>query len=142
MTAPVIVNTPGWSWDVTGVEDHPLGDDQVILGAHRYANDEASFDAAERAEAGDAWARLARSRPVLLDEVGNYNGPDFANSLAWTQGMIDFATRWVRAGDGAGVVAFNWRWSDPNTLTDDAGGLTAWGRAFRDGYLSRVTGRG
>jgi len=142
MTAPVIVNTPEWSWNVTGVEDHPLGDDQVVLGAHRYANDEPSFTAAERAEAAGAWARLARSRPVLLDEVGNYNGPDFANSLAWTQGMIDFATRWVRREEGAGVVAFNWRWSDPNTLTNDAGGLTAWGRTFRDGYLSRVTGHG
>lgn len=142
MEAPIVVNTPGWSWNLAPIAFYPLGDDQLVLGAHRYANDEPRFHAGERAEVRRSWARLAQQRPVLLDEVGNYNGPEFANSEAWTRGMVDFAARWVREDEGAGVVAFNWRWSDPNSLTDPDGGLSSWGRSFVERYLRRVDSSG
>jgi hypothetical protein len=133
MESPIVVNTPGYSWDLRGVRDHPLGDDNLVLGAHRYANDERALNRRE-IEAG--WASMARTRPVVLDEVGNYNGDGFANSVDWTRDMIDYARRWVERGEGSGAVAFNWRWSDPNTLTSpEDGELTEWGRIFVRRFL-------
>jgi hypothetical protein len=136
MESPIMVNTPGYSWDLTGVRDHPLGDEDLVLGAHRYANDAGGLTEEDRREIEDGWARMARTRPVVLDEVGNYNGGGFANSVEWTRDMIDYARRWVEQGRGSGVVAFNWRWSDPNTLTSpEDGELTEWGRIFVERFL-------
>lgn len=138
MESPIVVNAPGWSWNLEQVGAHPLGDDQLVLGAHRYANDATSFDEKQQAEVERMWAGLARTKPVVLDELGNYDGSQFANSSAWTKGMVDFAARWVNEDHGAGVVAFNWRWSDPNSMTQYGGGLTRWGRTYLDGYLRQV----
>lgn len=138
MEAPIVVNAPGWSWNLSEVASHPLDDDQLVLGAHRYANDATTFDAEQQAEVERMWAGLARSKPVVLDELGNYDGDAFANSAAWTRGMVDFAARWVNQDEGAGVVAFNWRWSDGNSMTQYGGGLTRWGRTYLDGYLRKV----
>jgi hypothetical protein len=138
MTSPIVVNAPGWSWNLTEVASHPLDDDNLVLGAHRYGNDSTHFDEEERQEVEQSWAGLARSAPVVLDELGNYDGAGFANSEAWMRGMVDFAARWVNEDEGAGVVAFNWRWSDPNSLTEYGGGLTSWGRTYLDDYLRKV----
>jgi Cellulase (glycosyl hydrolase family 5) len=136
MESPIMVNTPGYSWDLTGAREYPLGDEDVVLGAHRYANDATSLTPEARREIERGWARLAARRPVVLDEVGNYNGDGFGNSVEWTREMIDYARRWVERGEGSGVVAFNWRWSDPNTLTSPEGGeLTEWGRIFVNRFL-------
>jgi predicted membrane metal-binding protein len=83
-------------------------------------------------------ARRGYSGPVVLDEVGNYNGDGFGNSVEWTREMIDYARRWVERRQGSGVVAFNWRWSDPNTLqSPEDGELTEWGRIFVERFLER-----
>jgi hypothetical protein len=138
MDAPIVVNTPGYSWDLTGARDHPLGDEDIVLGAHRYANDATELTEEGRREIERGWARLAARRPVVLDEVGNYNGEGFGNSVDWTREMIDYARRWVERRQGSGVVAFNWRWSDPNTLTSpEDGELTEWGRIFVERFLER-----
>jgi hypothetical protein len=138
MESPIVVNAPGYSWDLTGVRKHPLGDEEIVLGAHRYANDATGLTAEGRSQIERGWARIASRRPVVLDEVGNYNGDGFGNSIEWTREMIDYARRWVERGRGSGVVAFNWRWSDPNTLTSpDDGALTEWGRIFVKGFLER-----
>ena len=141
MRSPILVNAPGWSWSLARVPEHPLGDEDIVLGAHRYANDERELDDQGLREIAQGWAQLARRRPVVLDEVGNYNGDGFVNSVAWTRDMVDFARNWVKTGEGSGVVAFNWRWSDPNTLTDPANGeLTEWGRIFVNRFLEKTNG--
>jgi Cellulase (glycosyl hydrolase family 5) len=140
MDSPIVVNAPGYSWDLTGVREHPLGDEDVVLGAHRYANDARGITAEGRRQIEASWARLARTRPVVLDEVGNYNGEGFANSVAWTREMIEYARGWVEQGQGSGVVAFNWRWSDSNTLTSpEDGRLTEWGRIFVKRFLEETS---
>lgn len=138
MRNPVMVNTPGYSWDLSGVRRHPLGDRQVVLGAHRYANANTRLGPQQRSEIDGAWASLGRRRPVVLDELGNWNGPEFPNSLAWTRDMVRFARRWVERREGSGIVGFAWRWSDGNSMTRLGGGLTPWGRAFVRGYLRRT----
>jgi Cellulase (glycosyl hydrolase family 5) len=139
MESPIVVNTPGYSWDLTGIRRYPLDDENLVLGAHRYANDAHGLTGAGRREVEIGWARMARTRPVVLDEVGNYNGEGFANSVDWTREMIDYARRWVGQGEGSGVVAFNWRWSDPNTLTSPGDGrLTEWGRIFVRRFLEDI----
>jgi hypothetical protein len=138
MESPIVVNTPCYSWDLTGAREHPLGDEDIVLGAHRYANDSTSLTREGRRQIERGWARLASRRPVVLDEVGNYNGDGFGNSVEWTREMIDYARRWVERRQGSGVVAFNWRWSDPNTLTSpEDGELTEWGRIFVERFLER-----
>ena len=140
MDSPIMVNAPGYSWDLTGVREHPLGDSNVVLGAHRYANDARGLTAEGRHQIEEGWARMARTRPVVLDEVGNYNGDGFANSVTWTREMISWARGWVEQGAGSGVVAFNWRWSDPNTLTSPENGrLTEWGRIFVERFLEETS---
>jgi hypothetical protein len=140
MRNPVVVNTPGFSWDVSGVERHPLGDRQVVLGAHRYANDERRLGQSQRAEIQAAWAGFTERRAVVLDELGNWNGTQFPNSFAWTRDMVRFARRWVARRGGSGAVGFAWRWSDPNTMVAPGGELTPWGRAFVRGYLRSAGG--
>lgn len=139
MDSPIMVNAPGYSWDLSGVPEHPLGDEDIVLGAHRYANDARGLTAEGRRQIEEGWARMARRRPVVLDEVGNYNGEGFANSVTWTREMIEYARGWVERGRGSGVVAFNWRWSDPNTLTrPEDGRLTEWGRIFVELFLEET----
>jgi hypothetical protein len=139
MNSPIVVYAPGYSWDLTGVPEHPLGDEDIVLGAHRYANDARGLTAEGRREIEEGWARMARTRPVVLDEVGNYNGEGFANSVTWTREMIEYARGWVERGQGSGVVAFNWRWSDPNTMTSpEDGRLTEWGRIFVERFLEET----
>lgn len=138
MRNPVMVNAPGYSWDLSGVRSHPLGDDQVVLGAHRYANEQTELGPKQRNQIEAAWAALGERRAVVLDELGNWNGPEFPNSLAWTRDMVEFARRWVARRGGAGLVGFAWRWSDGNSMTQRGGGLTPWGRAFVEGYLGRI----
>jgi hypothetical protein len=140
MKSPVMVNTPGYSWDLSGIRTHPLGDDQVVLGAHRYANANTRLGPKQRREIQAAWAGLAKRRAVVLDELGNWNGFQFANSPAWTRDMVGFARGWVERRGGSGVVGFAWRWSDANTMTRRGGRLTPWGRVFVRGYLGRTDG--
>jgi hypothetical protein len=137
MRSPVMVNAPGYSWDLSGVPTHPLGDDQVVFGAHRYANEQTELGPKQRAEIEAAWAALGERRAVVLDELGNWNGPEFPNSLAWTRDMVGYTRRWVAQRGGAGLVGFAWRWSDANTMTRGSR-LTPWGRVFVHGYLGRI----
>jgi hypothetical protein len=142
MTAPIVVNAPGWSWSLSAIAAHPLGDDDLVLGAHRYANEKADLDAGERREVRQDWARLAGSRPVVLDEVGSWNGPQFANSLEWARDMVEFVAEWVGKRHGAGAIGFNWRWSDPNSMVDAEGGLSDWGEIYVSRYLREMDGGG
>jgi hypothetical protein len=138
MDSPIVVNGPEYSWNVAKVAHRDLGDDNVVLGAHRYANDARTLTAQGRAESDAGWAALAERRAVVLDEVGAYNGPQFANSLAWARDMLEFGSRWVNERGGSGVIGFNWRWSDGNSMVGRGGRLTGWGRAFVGLYLRRT----
>jgi hypothetical protein len=140
MESPIIVNGPGYSWDLSRVRPSALGDPDIVLGAHRYANEATWLDPNTRGEIESGWARFARHRAVVLDEVGNYN-PGYGSSIEWARQMIAFAREWVEGEEGSGAVAFNWRWSDPNTLVDpESGVLTEWGRIFAEGFLGGVDG--
>jgi hypothetical protein len=144
-TAPIIIHTPMWSWDLRGVETHPLDDPlhNLIFAVHRYANENQTFTDAERAACDRNWADLAARLPIIVDEVGGQNPPTPMH-LDWNRGFLDYCADWVTHRDGNGVVAFNWYWCDDNSLTGDwrqhrnTGELTDWGIAFRDHYLSRV----
>jgi hypothetical protein len=166
-TAPIIVNGVTWSWDLSQVASHPLGDGDVVFGAHRYANDCATFDDTPSAESPNGqisavnrlWAGLSATLPVVVDEVGNYDGPAPGydagcngsgphtwNAFTWVQSYVPWLTDWVNRRSGDGVIAFNWRWEDGNTLTGSptetgpTEKLNAWGALYRSAYLRRVGG--
>jgi hypothetical protein len=140
MESPIIVNGPGYSWDLSAVSRTSLGDPNIVLGAHRYANGGSGLDHEALREIGSGWARIAKRRAVVLDELGNYNG-GYGASIEWTRQMTAYAREWVERGRGSGVVAFNWRWSDANTLVDpETNELTEWGRIFTEDFLGATRG--
>lgn len=128
VTAPVVVNVPRFSTDLRLIDRYPLGDANVVYGAHRYGNDNAAFTPQERAAVEAAVGGPSRRHAVIVDEFGNWNGPQFPNALAWSDGMARWIAGWVRRGDGQGATGFNWRWSDPNTMLGADDRLTAWGQ--------------
>jgi len=138
MLSPIVVDGVWWSWDLTRIDDFSLGDGNVIYAAHRYANNHATFDAAERGSADQQWGDAAAQHAILVEEVGAFNGPGMGNSPEWLRGFLDYAADWVNHRGGVGAVAFNWHWVDPNTMTHDDGTLTQWGQDFVDHYLNRV----
>lgn len=144
MGSPIVVDGTWWSWDLTRIDDFPLGDANVIYGAHRYANNNDTFNATERDSADRQWGAAAAQHAILVEEVGAFNGPEMRNSPEWMRGFLDYVADWVNNRGGVGAVAFNWHWVDANTMTQDDGTLTQWGHDFLDHYLNRVgvTGAG
>jgi len=70
---------------------------------------------------------------------------------SWSAGFIDYLREWTlgisshtengvtynHSIGGDGVIAFTWRWSDGNTLTDWRGfTLRSWGEIFVNQYMS------
>ncbi len=135
VTSPVVVNTPNFSTDLRELDRHPLDDDQVLFGVHRYGNERASFTGDERRLVEAQIGEPSRRHPTFVDEVGNFNGPQFPNAIAWSDGMTRWAAGWIARGDGLGATGFNWRWSDANTMIDGAGKPTPWGTVFTRNIL-------
>jgi len=128
--SPIVVNGPAFSFDLRPIARHPLGDDAILYGAHRYGNTHAEFDASERTAVEQGIAQPSRTHPVLVDEIGSFNGPQFPNSLAWAKGMTRWIAEWTARGDGLGATGFNWRWSDPNSMLGPDDRLSPWGEVF------------
>jgi hypothetical protein len=141
MTAPVVVNTPSWSSSLTGLDAYRLADRGLVYGVHTYADDAPAFDAAARRAAEANWAGLAVGRPVVVDQVGAWNGTGRLNSGRWLTGFIRYLRHWVNRRGGAGASAYMWRWVEPNRMVGRHDTLTTWGRLFVRGYLGRVQGR-
>jgi hypothetical protein len=127
-TAPVVVNVPNFSTDLRLIDRYPLGDANVVYGAHRYGNDNPAFTLQEQAAVLAAVGGPSQRHAVIVDEFGNWNGSQFPNALAWSNGMARWIADWVRRGDGQGATGFNWRWSDPNSMLGADDRLTAWGK--------------
>ncbi len=140
MNSPIIVNTIGWSWDLSQVGSYPLHDNNIIYGAHRYPNPAThfTFNAADQASCDTMWANLAAQFPIIVDEVGAENNRQ--TYLAWDQKFIDYVAAWVNTREGAGAVAFVYYWSDGNSMTEDSqhGVRNQWGNIFYDHYLTKV----
>lgn len=138
MRSPIVLNTPNYSSDLSKVDQYPLGDPDVVYGAHAYANNHLGVGAPERALYEGLWAGLARRHAVIVDEVGNFNGPNLPNSAQWASEFMTFTRDWVRQGGGSGAIGFTWHWVDPNTMTGDDGALTPWGRTFVDTFVRQL----
>jgi hypothetical protein len=151
-SSPIVVNGPSWSWDLSQIDSatyrltdpmFPSGAN-IVYGAHRYANDCAHFDNTPSSEypngqitaVQQAWANLAATNAVYIDEVGSYDGPAPGfnagcngsggatwNAITWLKdpstgtGFIPWAMSWIQSGGGSGMVGFNWHWVDGNDMT-------------------------
>jgi hypothetical protein len=137
---PILINTVHWSSDLSRIYEYPLGDDNLVYGARRYGNDHQTFDSSHRQQVEAWWGTLAQDSQFafVIDEVGAYNGRQFANSIDWVRGFMDYTTDWVNNRGGDGIIPFVWYWSDGNSLTNRDGSLTPWGNIFVDQYLDRV----
>ena len=134
-TRPIVINCVGWSWDCSQIGSYPLGDANLIYGAHRYGNGASSFDAASAASCDSSWANLASSYPMIVDEVGLYNGT--ASPPAWGAGFLDYVNNWVKTRNGSGLIGFNDSWSDANSMTNADGSWNAWGQTLITHYWSQ-----
>jgi hypothetical protein len=138
-TQPILINCIGWSWDCSQIASYPLGDANLVYGAHRYGNGAPVFDAAQQASSDLLWANLSSSYPMIVDEVGIKNGP--VGPVAWAAGFLDYSTNWVLHRQGGGVIGFTDGWSDGNSMTNaDDGSWTDWGLAFITHFLMTVPG--
>jgi hypothetical protein len=128
-TQPIVVNCIWWSFVCDQVASYPLGDPNLVYGAHRYGNGNVTFDGAQAASCDALWANLASSYPVIVDEVGLYNG--MTSPSSWGAGFLDYAADWVRTRKGSGVIAFSDSWSDGNSMTDYTdGSWNDWGQTL------------
>jgi Cellulase (glycosyl hydrolase family 5) len=140
-TQPILINCVGWSWDCSQIASYPLGDTNLIYGAHRYGNGAVAFDASQQAASDVSWANLASTYPMIVDEVGLENGP--VSPVAWGAGFLDYTTNWVITRQGSGVIGFADAWSDRNSMTNSAdGSWSDWGVAFITHYLLKVSHTG
>ena len=136
-TAPLIINTPVWSWDFSGIDKYPLKDPlkKIIYAAHRYANENKSFTDEQETNCDKSWASLAARYPIVVDEVGGQNSPYEIHS-EWNRGFVSYCADWVNDKQGCGVVAFNWYWCDDNSMSGDwrrnrnTGELNEWDGSF------------
>ena len=140
---PIVINSIRYSSDLSQIEEYPLPDNNLIYGIHRYGNNNPDLSQALTQEYNAQWGELAANSnyAFIIEEVGNYNGSSFLNSITWTSEFIDFATDWVNNRGGDGVIAFNWYWSDGNSLTTDSKDLSAWGLIFKKQYLDKVSAK-
>jgi len=133
---PIVINCIDWSWDCSQINSYPLGDNQIIYGAHRYGSGASAWSASDSADADAKWANLATQVPVIVDEVGAYNPP--ASPMSWSVGFLGYVTNWITTRQGAGAIAFNQYWSDPNTMQDANGAWNPWGMTFINSYIAKV----
>ncbi len=138
MASPIVINTVSWSWDLSKIETYPLGDGNIIYGAHRYGNNHATFDASEQSACDKLWANLSTTHAIIVDEVGAWDFSGVRNSFAWVQSFIDYTANWVNHRGGAGLIAFVWYWSSPNTMVNVNGSLNDGGSWFNTHYLQHV----
>lgn len=131
-TAPIVLNAPAWSWTWAQYPDFKINDTNIVLGPHIYANGSQTFDPG-RVD----WARLSSIYPVMVDEVGNddVGAPNPSGSASWNRQFFTFLATWVKNQHGAGCLAFNWNWSDGNSMTDGHDNLKAWGQVYRTYFL-------
>lgn len=151
---PVVVNGLAWSWTLSMILNYPLRDPNLILGAHRYANDcpdfltstcRGRYPAGQLTEVRQRWAEIGSRYPVIVDEVGANNGKQYPNSMAWADQFVTWAATWTTQGSGSGLIAFTWRWPNTNTMVgtpdvaDTSTQLSEWGHIVVEKFV-RATG--
>lgn len=133
---PIVINTPGWSNDISQIPQYHLPDNNIVYGWHRYADGQTFNQSKE----DQAWAstKLSSRFAIIGDELGAYNGDPSTVNLQWNRDILDYAVEWVKNRGGDGVIAFTWRWCDDNTMSDGGGSeqLTEWGTIFKDRFLT------
>jgi hypothetical protein len=133
-TGPIVVNCIAWSFDCSKVLSYPLGDAQLIYGAHAYGAGATTWDAAQQADVDAKWANLSARVPVIVDEVGTTVPP--SSPLTWSQGFLTYVVNWVRNRSGSGCIAFVNSWSSDNAMIDaTTGKWNAWGQTYLDFYV-------
>jgi hypothetical protein len=159
--SPIIVNGIYWSGRMDKILQYPLHDNHgnvdmnLIYGPHKYGNDDTDFwtqslDEVEQYRTGIA-DDPNNPYAIIIDEVGNYN--EGKGDINWMAGFADYVAEWTlgisqheeggvtyhHSIGGDGAIAFNWRWSDGNTMVDRSGyNRTEWGDIFYNQYLTRV----
>lgn len=145
-TAPIIVNTIDHSSDLRQIGTYVLNDSNVVYGVHRYANESENFTLQEQKLSDEHWANFAAKFPVIVDEVGIYDGSGTYHPQ-WNQNFLQYLVNWVNARQGEGAVAYNWYTDEDNSMTGDwrhensNGVFTVWGSMFNEWYLQKVVSR-
>ncbi len=142
-TAPIVVNTIYHASDLRQIGTYVLNDSNIVYGIHSYANKNVTFTLQEQRFSDQHWADLATMFPVIVDEVGIYDGNGTYHPK-WNQGFLDYIANWVNTRQGAGAVAYNWYTDEDNSMTGDwryknsNGVLTVWGNMYSERYLQKI----
>lgn len=142
---PLIVDTPGYSWDfdltdAVAVVDYDagiLGRADLLVANHLYPNHVTCFCGTVAAAWMDAVGQYTRQVPLIGTEYGVYDGTG-PEQLGWGRELLDDLASTSIPGGLNGAVAFVWAWVDPDSMTDLAtGALTPWGEVVRSELLAR-----
>lgn len=142
-TAPIVVNTIYHSSDLRQIGTYVLNDSNIVYGIHSYANQNVTFTLQEQRISDQYWADFSSTVPVIVDEVGIYDGRGTYHPT-WNLRFLDYLTTWVKTRQGAGVVAYNWYTDEDNSMTGDwrhnnsNDVLTVWGTMYSERYLQKV----
>src|SRR6266700_942439 len=142
-TAPIVVNTIYHSSDLRQIGTYVLNDSNIVYGVHRYANESVTFTLQEQRLSDQRWAGFSSMFPVIVDEVGIYDGRGTYHP-EWNLGFLDYIANWVNTRQGAGAVAYNWYTDEDNSMTgdwrhkDSNDVLTVWGNMYSERYLQKV----
>jgi hypothetical protein len=128
-TGPIVVNCISWSWDCSQILNYPLGDSQVVYGAHRFGAGATAWTSSNSADANAKWANLSARVPIIVDSVGATNGT--YSPMSWSRGFLTYVSTWVNTRQGAGAIAFVDSWSDSNRMIGSTGTWNSWGSTFK-----------
>ncbi len=135
---PIIVNGIDWSGDFSKIDNYKLSDPAVILGVHRYHdNNPPGWTQQNVTDNQTWWANYLPEYPIIIDENGVTDGTGTEDD-AWSQVFLDYVTNLVNTQNMAGYTGYVWYATDGNQMTDGQENLNFWGNMINNHYYTKV----
>jgi hypothetical protein len=137
-TNPIVVDGTGWSWDLSQIGSHPLGDGNLIYAAHRYGGGQIVWDGNQSYAADVAFGNLAATYPVFIEELG-YDTGNTLSPITWCASFLDlYGVNWVLNRQGSGVMGWIYGWYTDSMTNRADGSWTLWGLIMIQHFYIKV----
>jgi mannan endo-1,4-beta-mannosidase len=137
-TNPIVIDGTGWSWDLSQIASYPLGDSNIIYGAHQYGAGATTWDANRAAWTDFAWGNLAATYPIFMEELG-YDTGGTLSPVSWCASFLDnYGVNWVLNRQGSGIMSWIDGWYNNSMTNRSDGSWTDWGLTMLQRYYTKV----